>query len=74
MAHHPAALRNRDPIAEKLAELLDAGASLRALEIASGTGAHLEKFAATFPNIQWQPSEYVPPAEEGELRAPGLCR
>ena len=32
----------------------------KALEIASGTGAHLEVFAPAFKNVIWQPSEYVP--------------
>jgi hypothetical protein len=56
--HHPSALRNRGPIADKLKSLLqfDKG---NALEIASGTGAHLELFAENFPDIQWQPTEYI---------------
>jgi hypothetical protein len=69
MSHHPSALRNREPIAAKIAEILGPAAAatpLRALEIASGTGAHLEFFAEKFPLIKWQPSEYVPPAEDGQ--------
>jgi hypothetical protein len=45
--HHPAALRNRVPIADALEGFgLDAGP---ALEIGSGTGAHIELFAERFP-------------------------
>mmetsp|Transcript_43179 Transcript_43179/g.119431 ORF Transcript_43179/g.119431 Transcript_43179/m.119431 type:complete len:229 (+) Transcript_43179:55-741(+) len=58
--HHPSALRNRDPILSKLRELLPQDLSGRALEVASGTGAHLEVFAPAFPLIEWQPSEYCP--------------
>jgi SAM-dependent methyltransferase len=51
----PAALRNREPIAEVLREWLpDQGL---VLEIASGTGEHVTFFAAEFPNLQWQPSD-----------------
>ena len=57
--HHPAALRNRQPILDELLKLVDPSASGAALEIASGTGAHLEHFAPNFPSLQWQPSEYV---------------
>ena len=57
--HHPAALRNRQPILDELLKLVDPSASGAALEIASGTGAHLEHFAPNFPRLQWQPSEYV---------------
>jgi hypothetical protein len=60
MSHHPSALRNREPIADKMAELLDRTRPLWALEIASGTGAHVELLAARFPHVQWQPSEYLP--------------
>jgi len=55
--HHPSALRNRVPIADEVGkQLLESGA---ALEIASGTGAHLELFAERFPNYSWQPTEYL---------------
>jgi hypothetical protein len=51
----PAALRNREPIAEVLREWLpDAGT---VLELASGTGEHAVHFAERFPNLQWQPSD-----------------
>jgi hypothetical protein len=51
----PAALRNREPIAEVLAEWLpDSGL---VLEIASGTGEHSVYFAERFPRLEWQPSD-----------------
>jgi len=51
----PAALRNREPIAEVLREWLpDSGL---VLEIASGTGEHVVHFAECFPNLEWQPSD-----------------
>ena len=28
------------------------------MELASGTGAHMEVFAEAYPNVSWQPSEY----------------
>lgn len=58
--HHPSALRNRGPILEKLQQC-----SLKeglALEVASGTGAHVECFADALPEITWHPSEYCPAA------------
>lgn len=51
----PAAARNRDPIAEVLAEELPA--SGKVLEVASGTGEHVIHFAARFPQLDWQPSD-----------------
>jgi hypothetical protein len=51
----PAALRNRKPIAEVLAEWLP-GRGL-VLEIASGTGEHAVYFAERFPLLDWQPSD-----------------
>jgi SAM-dependent methyltransferase len=54
--HAPATERNRDAIAGVLAGILpDAGT---VLEIASGTGEHLIYFAARFPALVWQPSDY----------------
>jgi hypothetical protein len=51
----PAALRNREPIAEVLREWLpDSGL---VLEIASGTGEHVVHFAECFPKLEWQPSD-----------------
>lgn len=53
--HAPAALRNREPIAEVLAqELPDAGI---VLEVASGTGEHVVHFASRFAALLWQPSD-----------------
>lgn len=58
--HAPATLRNREPIAAVLAELLpEAGV---VLEIASGSGEHCAFFAARFPALRWQPSDPEPAA------------
>jgi hypothetical protein len=51
----PAALRNREPIAEVLAEWLPPSGLV--LEIASGTGEHAIYFAERFPALEWQPSD-----------------
>ena len=51
----PAALRNREPIADVLADWLPSSGTV--LEIASGTGEHAVHFARTFPNLDWQPSD-----------------
>ena len=51
----PAALRNREPIAEVLAEWLPVSGLV--LEIASGTGEHAVHFAERFPHLDWQPSD-----------------
>lgn len=56
----PAALRNREPIAEILAEWLPPTG--RVLEIASGTGEHAVYFAQRFPHLEWQPSDVHPDA------------
>ena len=56
----PAALRNREPIAEVLREWLPP--SGRVLEIASGTGEHIVYFAERFPALEWQPSDIHPDA------------
>jgi uncharacterized protein DUF938 len=51
----PAALRNREPIAEVLRSWLpDSGL---VLELASGTGEHAVYFAERFPSLDWQPSD-----------------
>lgn len=51
----PAALRNREPIAEVLAEWLPKSGTV--LEVASGTGEHAIWFAERFPDLDWQPSD-----------------
>lgn len=51
----PAALRNREPIAEVLADWLPESGTV--LEIASGTGEHAVWFAERFPKLRWQPSD-----------------
>lgn len=56
----PAALRNREPIAQVLRRVLP-GTGL-ALEIASGTGEHALHFAAALPAWTWQPSDPDPRA------------
>lgn len=56
----PAALRNREPIAEVLRDWLPPGGLV--LEIASGTGEHAVYFAERFPNLDWQPSDVHPDA------------
>jgi hypothetical protein len=56
----PAALRNREPIAEALQEWLPPRGLV--LEIASGTGEHAIFFAQRFPKLDWQPSDIHPDA------------
>ena len=56
----PAALRNREPIAEVLEDWLPQSGLV--LEIASGTGEHAEYFAQHFPALHWQPSDLHPDA------------
>lgn len=56
----PAALRNREPIAEVLSEWLPPSGLV--LEIASGTGEHAVFFAERFPGLEWQPSDIHPAA------------
>lgn len=53
--HAPAALRNREPIAEVLARELPEQGTV--LEIASGTGEHAVFFAEAFPQLTWQPTD-----------------
>jgi hypothetical protein len=58
----PAALRNREHIAEVLKEWLPKQGLV--LEIASGTGEHAIFFASCFPDLEWQPSDIHPDALE----------
>ncbi|TIX51830.1 DUF938 domain-containing protein [Alteraurantiacibacter aquimixticola] len=51
----PAAARNRESIADVLAEELPDSGTV--LEIASGTGEHVTLFAERFPQLNWQPSD-----------------
>lgn len=51
----PAALRNREPIAEVLSEWLPSDGLV--LELASGSGEHAVFFAEHFPGLDWQPSD-----------------
>jgi SAM-dependent methyltransferase len=51
----PAALRNREPIAQMLEQWLPESGLV--LEIASGTGEHAVHFAGRFPRLEWQPSD-----------------
>ena len=72
----PAALRNREPIADVLAEELPSSGTV--LEIASGTGEHAAFFATRFPHLEWQPTDPDPEALasieawRGEAELPNL--
>jgi SAM-dependent methyltransferase len=58
LPHSPAAERNKAPILQELRAILPARGT--ALEIASGTGQHVECFAAALPDWTWQPTEADP--------------
>jgi SAM-dependent methyltransferase len=51
----PSAERNRQPIAEVLAQVLPQSGLV--LEVGSGTGEHAVHFARAMPHLTWQPSE-----------------
>lgn len=51
----PSAERNAEAIETVLKEFLPA--SGRVLEVASGTGQHITRFAQTFPHLHWTPSD-----------------
>lgn len=55
-----AALRNREAIASALRGILPP--SGRVLELGSGTGEHAVFLAASFPTLEWQPSDPDPQA------------
>lgn len=56
----PAAERNKDAIATRVAALLDGKTSGQALELASGSGQHIVEHARRSPNVIWQPTEVAP--------------
>ena len=56
----PAALRNREPIADVLRQWLPKSGTV--LEVASGTGEHAVYFAERFPGLDWQASDTHPDA------------
>lgn len=56
----PSAERNAEAIEAVLRRI--APPSGRVLEIASGTGQHIARFAAAFPALDWQPSDANPEA------------
>ena len=54
----PAADRNVDALCDLLSQYAPSGGA--ALEIASGTGQHIVRFAATCPHLTWQPTDIDP--------------
>ena len=58
LPHSPAAERNAAPIIEALRGVLPASGTL--LEIASGTGQHVLRFAEAFPSLTVQPTDGDP--------------
>ena len=53
--HAPAADRNCEPILDVLERYC--GSGTRVLEIASGPGQHVARFAVSLPDVHWQPSD-----------------
>lgn len=51
----PSASRNIEAIVQAIREFVPANGT--ALEIASGTGEHIVRHAAAFPNVTWQPTD-----------------
>ena len=60
--HAPAADRNCGPILDVLPRYC--GSGTRVLEIASGPGQHVSRFATVLPDVHWQPSD-----PDGRMRA-----
>lgn len=56
----PSTARNREPIAAVLREVLPVQGTV--LEVASGAGEHAVYFAGLFPQLVWQPSDFLPEA------------
>lgn len=53
--HAPSAARNVEAIVQAIRAFVPATGT--ALEVASGTGEHIVRHAAAFPNIIWQPTD-----------------
>jgi len=56
----PAVFRNREPILDILRNLLQPQGVI--LEVASGSGEHINYFAGRLPSLDWQPSDPSPAA------------
>ena len=56
--HAPSAARNVDAITDVIRDFIPATG--KALEIASGTGEHIVRFAAAFPDVTWQATDVDP--------------
>jgi len=56
----PAVFRNREPILDILRNLLPPQGVI--LEVASGSGEHINYFAGRLPSLDWQPSDPSPAA------------
>ena len=54
---NPSAERNREHILKVLQSTLDPDKHKRCLEIASGSGTHVDFFARHLPHVEWQPSD-----------------
>jgi len=56
--HAPSVARNIEPILQAITPFVPRGGW--ALEIASGTGEHVARYAAAFANLRWQPTDIEP--------------